>query len=85
MTLDEVASMLRTIHRNAPYREQMLYVHLFGIMYAGEIEGLSNPAIVRRSGIGDCASELNSGRNLAPHVTLNDATKQRVLHFLDGE
>ena len=82
MTLDEAALMLRTIHGNAPHREQMLYVHLLGIMYADELEGLSVSEIVKLSGLGKIDPELSSGRKLAPHVTLNDATRRRVLRLL---
>ena len=64
--------MLRTIHGNAPHGKQMFYVHLLGIMYADVLEGLSISEIAKLSGLGKIDPELNSGRKLAPHVTLNE-------------
>ena len=51
MTLDEAASILRRMYQNAPDKEQVAHIHLFGIKYASQLNDLSNTEIVRRAGL----------------------------------
>ncbi len=74
MTLDEAAQMLREMYHNAPRGEQVAHIHLFGIMYAGQLEGLTNTEIVRRAGLqASYHSEVANGRRLAKYVVVKAA------------
>lgn len=71
MTLDEAAQILRQMYYNAPRGEQVAHIHLFGIRYADQLEGLTNPEIVRRAGLNDSYhSEVAKGRRLAKYVVV---------------
>ena len=71
MTYDEAGEMLRQMYLSAPIGEQAAHVHLFGIKYADRLGGLSNPEIVRRSGLASSyATKVNKGLNLAKYVVL---------------
>ena len=66
MTLDEAAQILREMYYNAPRGEQVAHIHLFGIEYADQLEGLTNPEIVRQAGPnGSYHSEVAKGRRLS--------------------
>lgn len=59
-------------------------VHLFGIMYAGEIEacGASNEDIVRKAGMNpnSYATEVRKGRVLAEYVTVRPGSIPEAGH-----
>ena len=71
MTTDEAIRILRVMYDGAPWREQVAHIHLFGIKYADELEGLNfhdiaEQATHKRS----YGSEIYKGRRLAKYVTL---------------
>ncbi len=71
MTLDEAAQILREMYYNAPRGEQVAHIHLFGIEYADQLEGLTNPEIVRQAGLnGSYHSEVAKGRRLSKYVSV---------------
>ncbi len=81
MRPDELAAILSRFYRNAPHREAMAMVHLFGIKYADEIErcGVSVPQLVRQSCVPDPhKTEVYKGMKLAKYVTLNAAGERAV-------
>ena len=71
MTLDEAAQILGQMYYNAPHKEQAAHIHLFGIKYAKQLEGLSNTEIVRRAGLPHSYySEVAKGRKLSKYVVV---------------
>ena len=71
MNLDEAAHTLRQMYNNAPDKEQVAHIHLFGIKYADQLEGLSNTEIIRRAGLyPSYHSEVAKGRRLAKYVVV---------------
>ena len=65
MTVDQAANILRRMYQNAPPKEQAAHIHLFGIKYAFELEGMPNTEIVRRAGLKPSHhSEVAKGRRL---------------------
>ena len=71
MTVDQAANRYRRMYQNAPPKEQVAHIHLFGIKYALELEGLPNTEIVLRAGLKPSYhSEVAKGRRLGKYVTL---------------
>lgn len=71
MTLEEAGRKLWEMYSKAPNGEQVAHIHLFGIKYADELEGLANIAIVRKAGIHESYNtEVAKGRKLAKYVLL---------------
>lgn len=72
MTIDEAATILsREYLRGQASREQALSVHLFGIRYAKQLEGMPLREIVIRAQIPETyATELRKGVNLAKYVEI---------------
>ena len=69
MTVQEAGLRLREMYDSAPDREKVVQIHLFGIKYANEIEGLTNMDIVRHAGLYESYStEVAKGRRLAKYV-----------------
>ncbi len=69
MTGQEAGRKLREMYDSAPYGEQVAQIHLFGIKYADELEGLTNAEIVRHSGLYESyITEVAKGRRLAKYV-----------------
>ena len=71
MNIDEAAQTLRQMYQNAPDKEQVAHIHLFGIKYAHQLNGLSNTEIVRRAGLPvSYHSEVAKGRRLSKYVVV---------------
>lgn len=69
MTIEEAARILRDMYHSAPDRERVAYVHLFGIKYVHQLEGLSSKEIVRQAGLPISYDvEIAAGRKLAKYV-----------------
>lgn len=71
MTEGELGRILSEMCFNAPHGYKMTNMHLFGVMYASEIEDeeLSIKAIVRAAGLQDsCIAEVSKGVKLARYV-----------------
>ena len=74
MTIDEAARILRDMYNSAPDKEQVAHIHLFGIKYAPQLEGLPNTEIVRRAGLPlSYHSEVAKGRRLSKYVVVKTA------------
>ncbi len=71
MRVDQASSFLREMYDKAPDNEKALSIHLFGIIYAEQLEGLSKKEIVMGEGLPvSYQTELNKGMNLARYVEL---------------
>ncbi len=73
MDLEELGGILKEMYLNAPQKEQVAYIHLFGIKYA-EIIRKNNfkiSSIIKSSGIQKSyAVEVSKGVKLAKFVCL---------------
>ena len=73
MTAEEAIRTLRDMYSEAPKGEMVLQIHLFGIKYADQLEGLSAKEIAKRAtGNESYGTEINKGRKLAKYVKLKD-------------
>lgn len=72
MTIDEAAKELsRMYQRGKASREQAVSVHLFGIKFARQLDGMPLRELAARAGIPETyAVEIRKGINLARHVTI---------------
>ena len=73
MTLDELAEVLRNMWDSAPKGGKTPMVHLFGIRYADELEGMDLAALAELAGRPrSMGTEIRKGRNLAQYVIEKD-------------
>jgi hypothetical protein len=71
MTLEQAASILKQMYQSAPVGDKAVRIHLFGIQYASELDGLSLKEIVVRAGISHSYhTEISKGRRLAEYVRM---------------
>ena len=72
MNVDQAARELRRMYdRGSRLQEVQQHIHLFGIIYADQLESLSVQEVVDRAGIPPSHStEVSKGRNLAKYVQL---------------
>ena len=85
MTETQLAGVLKRMHDDAERRHESVTtaVHLFGLLYADEIEDCKRRdrgagRRIMRSGIGWTGNiELNDMRRLAPYVTVKNAAALR--------
>ena len=69
-TAEELGVILRKMYDNAPRKEQVTFIHLFGIKFAEEIKAEGIKAVVDISGIPSTyKTEVNKGVNLSKYVT----------------
>ena len=67
----ELANLLKRAVRNAPRRQIVVSIHLFGIRYAEALRWVSLPALVEAAGISPSyATEIRKGMNLSDFVVL---------------
>jgi len=72
MTLQELGGKLNEMYTNAPYGDSVAMIHLFGIIYAAEIEKcpFSKKDIANAAGIATSyGTEISKGVKLAKYVT----------------
>jgi hypothetical protein len=71
MNSKELSGALKRAYFGAAEREKAVSVHLFGIEYAGHLDGHSLVEIVDGAGLNKSyAVEVRKGMNLARYVTL---------------
>lgn len=71
MSITELGDVLREMYTNAPEKEQVTFIHLFGIKYGDLILKNKHSAseIVKASGINDSyKTEVRKGINLSKYV-----------------
>ncbi|MDR0853790.1 MAG: hypothetical protein LBN34_05420 [Clostridiales Family XIII bacterium] len=72
MTLHELGKILNEMYSTAAWGEKTATAHLFGIIYAGEINkgGYSAAGIAREAGLHDTVNtEVSAGIKLSQYVT----------------
>lgn len=68
-TAKELGQILAGMYENAPRKELVVMVHLFGVQYHDEIKAIGIKDIVEASGIpSNYTAEINKGVNLAKYV-----------------
>ena len=68
-TAKELGQILTDMYENAPRKELVVMVHLFGVQYHEEIKEIGIKEIVEASGIpSNYTAEINKGVNLAKYV-----------------
>jgi hypothetical protein len=71
MTLEDLGKILHDMYFDSKDGEAVAMIHLFGIKYANQIEGLdvSKKDIARAAGINDSyGTEINKGVKLSKYV-----------------
>jgi len=71
MTAKELGKILNEMYTNAPKKEQVTMIYLFGIKYHNEIETIGNREVVEASGINTSyTAEISKALRLAKYVRL---------------
>ncbi|AZN97256.1 hypothetical protein EJ066_08115 [Mesorhizobium sp. M9A.F.Ca.ET.002.03.1.2] len=71
MKIEDAAKILAQMYSTAPDKEKAVHVHLFGIRYADELDGMPLQEIAVRAGISkNYGTEIRKGINLARYVAL---------------
>lgn len=73
MTLHQLAQKLKEMYEKAPYGEAVAHIHLFGIIYAKEIENGSYSVkdIIKYSGLKESyQTEVTKGMKLSKYVVV---------------
>ena len=71
MTIEQAAQILKEMYVKAQDKEKALSIHLFGIKYASEIDGMPLQEIAVRAGVPKSyGTEIRKGINLARYVSL---------------
>ena len=71
MTVDEAADILKRMYNDAPDREKITGIFLFGIKYADDLAGLSLKDVVREAGIRPTYyTEIRRGIKLAQYAQI---------------
>lgn len=75
MTIKELADKLQQMYTNAPKGEKVAMIHLFGIVYATEIQkcGFSKKEIAESAKISNkYGTEINKGVKLSKYVLVKN-------------
>ena len=73
MTEDEAIRILRDMYQDAPHREKVIRIHLFGIKYADELNDLHLKTVAEQAtGHESYDTEIHKGIRLAKYVRLRD-------------
>lgn len=68
-TAEQLGGILKDMYENAPRKEMVTSIHLFGIRYADEIKMVGIKSVVDASGIlPSFGTEINKGIKLASYV-----------------
>lgn len=68
-TAEQLGGILKNMYENAPRKEMVTSIHLFGIRYADEIKMVGIKSVVDASGIPSTyRTEINKGIKLADYV-----------------
>ncbi|KIC91325.1 hypothetical protein [Flavihumibacter solisilvae] len=69
MTVKELGKALKDMYKNAPKKEQVTMIHLFGVKYHSEISQAGVREVIEESGIHSTyRTELNKAIKLAKYV-----------------
>lgn len=68
-TINQLGNILKEMYSNAPKKEQVTMIHLFGVKYAEDIKNVGIREVIEQSGIRlSYRTELNKAVNLAKYV-----------------
>ncbi|MBB2734945.1 MULTISPECIES: HTH-like domain-containing protein [Bradyrhizobium] len=71
MTIQELADQLRQDYFTSEEGKKVIAIHLFGIRWARELEGMSCKEVAVRAGIHESyGTEIRKGANLADYVSI---------------
>lgn len=71
MNSKELGNILKEMYDNAPYKESVTMIHLFGIKYHEEINRIGIREVVEASGINiSYTAEISKALRLAKYVKL---------------
>ena len=71
MTVSEAGAILRRAYNDAPDKEMMTGLFLFGIKYADDLVGLPLSDVVREAGLQpNYSTEIRRGKNLAKYAQI---------------
>jgi len=71
VTIEEAAKALQRMCATAEKGEKVVQIHLFGIKYADQLDGMSLPDIAVGAGLGESfKTEIRKGMKLAKYVEL---------------
>jgi len=73
MSENQLASILNEMYENAPSKERVVHIHLFGIRYADEIKksNVTPKEIIEASNLNNSyATEIGKGIKLSKYVRL---------------
>ena len=71
MTIDDAAKILQKKYAQAPEREKVVNIHLFGIEHGEKIGNLPLKELVARAGLPNSyATEIRKGISLSKYVEL---------------
>lgn len=69
MKVEDAAKILAAMDGKAPRNEKVVNIHLFGIRYADQIDGMSPKELAQRAGISATyGTEIRKAINLARYV-----------------
>jgi hypothetical protein len=69
-TLKDLGNLLEEMYSNAPKKEQVTMIHLFGVKYADDIQKVGIREVVEQSGIHSTyRTELSKAVKLAKYVS----------------
>lgn len=69
-TLNELGTILADMYSNAPKKEQVTMIHLFGVKYADDIQKVGIREVIEQSKIHSTyRTELNKAVKLAKYVS----------------
>ena len=72
MTIEDVAKQLKSDYQRALEGNKVVTIHLFGIRYADQLEGMPLKEIAARAEVPvTYATEIRKGMRLAKWVTIN--------------
>lgn len=68
-TVNELGNILSDMYNNAPKKEQVTMIHLFGVKYADDIQHVGIREVIEQAGIHSTyRTELNKAVKLAKYV-----------------
>ncbi len=69
--IDDLSKTLKTAYEQSGRGGKVVEIHLFGIRYASQLQGVSLPHLLARAGMSDSyKTEIRKAMNLAPYVTI---------------
>ena len=75
MGVEQLAALLRKAHDNAPYKGKTLAIHLFGMMYAHDLQRVNIREVREMADIPRLEPTIRDGMNLRKIARIHNAGK----------